>query len=95
MDPDSRQFGKQRFQLGKDPLGQVFAGRVLQAWYVVQVVVIKSLIERLENRLNLREVTDPADMRIDFAFQMNSNAERMAVQPSAFMTFWDMGEEVG
>ncbi len=95
MDANSGQFWQQRLELSKDPFGEVFAGRIFQSWNVIQVVVIESFIQGLEDRLDFGEITDPADMGIDFAFKVDSDAEGMAVQPSTFMTLWNMRQEVG
>ncbi len=52
MDANSGQFWQQRLELSKDPFGEVFAGRIFQSWNVIQVVVIESFIQGLEDRFD-------------------------------------------
>jgi hypothetical protein len=56
--------------------------------------MVQALIQRLEDRFDFREVAYPADMSVNFAFQVDRYAERMAMQSSAFMAFWYMGKEM-
>ena len=65
MNPDSAQFWQQRFELYPDPFRQIFTGRILQAWNVVEIVVVQAFIKRLENRFYLGKVPNPACMGIN------------------------------
>ena len=69
MDAYARQLRQQGFDLLPDPLGQHFAGWVFQAGDVVQVVVVELLVDRFEDRLDLRKVTNPTGIGIDFTFE--------------------------
>ena len=75
MDPDGAEFGQQGFELLPDPLGQNFTRRVFQAGNVVQIVVIQALVQRLEDRLDFREVANPAGVRVDIAAQVDGDLE--------------------
>ena len=79
MDADLRQLRQQGLDLVPDPLGDHFAGGVLQARNVVQVVVVELLEDRFEDRLDLGEVTNPAGMGIDFTFDVDGNSEGVTV----------------
>ncbi|AKT30123.1 hypothetical protein NZ708_11400 [Pseudomonas syringae pv. actinidiae ICMP 18708] len=94
MNPDSRQLRQQWLQLIPDPFRQVFAGRVLKTWDVIQVVMVKALVKRFENSFDFREVPDPACMRIDLASKMNADTKRMPVQTSTLMPLWNVGEKM-
>lgn len=80
MDADLGEFRQQRLELLPDPAAEVFAGGVFQAWNIVQIIVVELLVDRLEDRLDFREVADPAGMRIDLAFDVDGDTERVAVQ---------------
>ena len=95
MDADTGQFRKKGLELLPDPLGDDFAGRVFQTRYFVQVVMIELLVQWLEDRFDLRKIANPAGVGVDLAFNVDGNAERMAMQPSTFMPFRHMGKTVG
>lgn len=94
MDANARQFGKKRFELLPDPFGNDFAGWVFQARDVIQIIVVELFVERFEDRLDLGEVTNPAGMGVNVAFDINRYTEGVPVQASAFMAFRDVGEVV-
>ena len=95
VDANAGQFRQDRLELFPEPLGDDFAGGIFQAGNVIEVVVIQLLIERLEDLLDLGEVTDPAGVGIDLAFDVDGDAEGVAVQPSAFVPGGDVGEAMG
>jgi hypothetical protein len=95
VDPDAGQLGKERFELLPDPFGDDFAGRVIQARNIVQIVMVELLVEWLEDRFDLREIPNPAGVRVDLAFDIDGNAEGMAMQASTFMPLGHMGKAVG
>ncbi len=95
MDADLGEFRQQRLELLPDPAAEVFAGGVFQAWNIVQIIVVELLVDRLEDRLDFREVADPAGMRIDLAFDVDGDTERVAVQAPAFVAFGDVGQAMG
>jgi hypothetical protein len=55
VDADRTEFRQQWLEFGPDEFGQHFAGRVFQARNVVQIVVVQTLVQRLEDRLDLRK----------------------------------------
>lgn len=77
-----------------DPACEDFACRVLESGDVVEVVVIELLVQRLERGLEVGEVADPANGFIYLAAQMDLHAEGMAVQPSASVAGWNIGQLV-
>ena len=95
MNPDRTQLRQQRLHLVPDELGQHFTGRVFQAGNVVQVVVVQTLVQRLEDRLDFREVTDPAGMRVEVATEVQRHLERVTVQAPALVAVRDVGQAVG
>ena len=95
MNADRAEFRQQGLHFIPDEFGQDFAGRVFQAGNVVQVVVIQTLVQRLENRLDLREVADPAGVRIEVAAQVQRHFERVTVQASALVAVRDVRQAVG
>jgi hypothetical protein len=79
MDTYPRKLWQQRLQLIPDPYGKVFAGWILEAGQIVQIVMIQSFIDWLEDLLDLAEVPDPAGMGVHLAFKVNRNPERVPV----------------
>ena len=57
--------------------------------------MIQTLVQRLEDRLDFREIADPADMWVNLSLKVNRDTKRMAVQSPAFMTFGHVRQEVG
>jgi len=95
VDAYPRQLRKQWFDLLPDPLGQHFAGWVFKAGDLVQVVVIESFVDRLEDGFDFGKVANPAGIRVHFAFDMNGYLERMAMQASTFVSGRDMRQAMG
>ena len=95
VDPDAGQLGKERFELLPDPFGDNFAGGVFQTGNIVQIVMVELLVEWLEDRFDLRKIPNPAGVRVDLAFDIDGNAEGMAMQAPTFMPLGYMGEAVG
>lgn len=54
--------------------------------------MVEALVERLEDGLDLGEIANPAGIRIDIAFDIDGDAERMAMQAPALVTFRYVGE---
>lgn len=94
MNTNGGQLRQQRLQLIPDPFRQVFAGWILKAGDVIQVIMIKAFVQRFENSLDFRKVADPACVRINLASQMNADTKRMAVQTSTLVTLWYVREAV-
>jgi len=94
VNTNARELGQQWLEFLPDPLGEVFAGGVVEAGQIVQVIVIETLVERLEDGLDLGEVANPAGLWIDIAFDINGDAERVAMQASALVPGRYVGEAV-
>ena len=95
MNADLGKLRQQRLDLVPDPLSNHLAGRILQARDVVQVIVVELFIERLEDRLDLGKVADPACMRIERAGQVQCDLERVAMQAPALMPVGYVRQAVG
>lgn len=57
--------------------------------------MIKAFIERLEDRLDFREIPYPPRMRVYLACQVNAYAKGMPMQASALMAIRHVWEAVG
>ncbi|MNH24718.1 hypothetical protein D3C79_846670 [compost metagenome] len=57
--------------------------------------MVQLIIDRLEDRLDLGEVADPARVRVERAGQVQADLERVAMQTAAFVPFRDVGQAVG
>ncbi len=68
-----------------DPLGKNLAGRVLEAFDLVQVVVVEPQPERFEGLGEIREVDDPAELGVRLSLYIDPNAKRVAVQTFALV----------
>ena len=68
-----------------DPDRELLAGRILQAGNIVEAAMIDLLEDRRECRFDLGEIHHPAGMRLRFSRHMDFHAERMPVQPRAFV----------
>ena len=95
VDAYARQLRQQRFDLLPDPLGQHFAGWVFKAGDLVQVVVIESFVDRLEDGFDFGKVANPAGIGVHFAFDMNGYLERMAMEAATFVAGRNVREPMG
>ena len=78
-----------------NPSGDVLARRILQAFNLIQVVVVECLLEWCKRRLNFRKIHDPASRFRDCSFHENRDMELVAVQSSTFVSRRDVREAVG
>jgi len=81
-------------KLYPDPARKVFAGGVLKAWYVIEIVVIEALENRPKRRLNISKVHHPARFFANLTLNANPNDERMAVEPRAFVLWGHIRQPV-
>jgi len=68
-----------------DPARQNLAGRVFETLDLVQVVVVEPKPNRLAGFPDVGKVDDPAELGIRLAFDIDPNAERMAVEAFALV----------
>src|SRR5262249_9143186 len=68
-----------------DPSREDLARRVLQALYLVQVVVIEHRVDGLPERVELPEVDEPAGFRVHRTAYGQLHFERMSVETRALM----------
>lgn len=78
-----------------DPFGEVLAGGILQAGKIIQIVVVETLVERLEYRFDFGKVSDPAGMGINVAFKIDRDLEGMAMQATAFVSLGYVRKPMG
>ncbi|MNE56204.1 hypothetical protein D3C80_1510970 [compost metagenome] len=57
--------------------------------------MVETVVDRLEDRLDLAEITDPAGIGIDLALDVDRHAERMAMKTPALVALRYMGQEMG
>ena len=74
---------------------QALAGRIFQPGDVVEVVVVQTVVQRLERLLDVGEVHHPAGVRTEFARQVDLDPERMPVQARALVAFGHVRQPVG
>ena len=83
-----------RTRLVPDPPREVLAGRILQAYDLIEIVMIEALVDRLERRFHVGEIHHPAAVRIHRSAQMQLDAKGMAVQPRALVPGRHVGQAV-
>jgi hypothetical protein len=83
-----------RLDMLPDPYCQPFAGRVVEAFDVIEVMVIEAVVDWFERRLDIGEVHDPTGLRIDIATDMQFDPEGMPMQARALMPWRNMGQPV-
>ncbi|MNK68280.1 hypothetical protein D3C87_876350 [compost metagenome] len=57
--------------------------------------MVQALVQRLEDRLDFREVADPAGVRIEVAAEVKRHFERVTVQTPALVAVRDVRQAVG
>jgi len=78
-----------------DPDGDVFAGGVLQARDIVQVVVIQFFPQRPECLRDVRVIHDPSKLRIAWTLHNYFDLEAVSVEPPAFVRFGQERQQMG
>jgi hypothetical protein len=64
-DPDLGKVRQLRREAIPDPLGEHFAGRILETLDLIEVIVVELGFQRLEGRLEIPEVLDPSGVVTD------------------------------
>ena len=64
---------------------KILAGWILQTFDLVQIMMIKLIVKRLEGPGNLGEIHDPSRLLLYWSTHMNFDPEGMPMQPPAFM----------
>jgi hypothetical protein len=85
LDDDLAQSRERRKQANPKPTSKILAGRVLQTLYFVQIIVVDLLFDGLEGLLDVCEVDDPTQLRVDWTANMDADAEAVTVETSAFV----------
>ena len=94
VDLDPAQGRKARLKALPDPPGQHLGRRILEPFDVIQIVVVQSLEDRFECRLDVTEIQDPSRPLVGLAPHVDPYPVGVAVQPPAFVTFGDVGQQV-
>jgi hypothetical protein len=95
MHDDAAQKRERGLQSIPDPFGENFTRGVGQALDVVQVVVIESKDEGIDDALDIAVVDEIPLGRVDFAFDAHIESERMPVQPTALVPLGERWQLVG
>lgn len=77
-----------------DPARQVFAGRVFEPRYLIQITMIELLEQRLERATDIGEVLHPTESRIRWSGHIRLDTKRMSVQPITLVVHRQMGQSV-
>ncbi len=77
-----------------DPASQVFAGGILEANDLVQVVMIELIIQRLKNLPQFGEVHHPTAVFTNIPTDVDLNVKGMPVNAGAFVASGNMGQVV-
>src|SRR5690606_8383382 len=77
VDHDLRQLRQRRLQALPDPDREALAGRVLQPFDLVEVVVVQLPVQRLEGGLDVGVVHHPLRAGLELALDPDFDAERM------------------
>ncbi len=94
MNADPGKLWQFRLQAIPYPYSKVFAGWVFKPVDVIQIVMIKLLVDRLENGFQFREIFDPARVWVDYSRNIDGDSKRVSMQPSAFMTLRHIRQSV-
>lgn len=94
MHHDLRKLRQLRLEPLPDPDRQPFAGRVVQPVYIVEVMVVELIVDRLKCRFDVTEVHHPARVGSQLTGQMDFDTERVPVQTRALVAFGHMRESM-
>lgn len=82
----ARQQRQSRFEMVPDPAREDLAGRIVESWNVVEVVMVELFGQRRERAFDLGKVHDPAQIRVERTTHADLDAERVAVQTRALVS---------
>jgi len=94
VDDHFREQRQSRLGLAPDPASQVFAGRILETRDLVQQLVIDAIEDWLKRGAHVREIHDPAGMRIDRSFDVQLDSKGVAVQARTLVPGRHVGQSV-
>ena len=77
-----------------DPARDIFAGRILQSFDIVEIVMVQLLVDGAIGIADVGEIHDPAAALTDIALYRYLDGEGMSVQPGELMLRWDIGQTV-
>ena len=95
MNHDLFQTGAFRRQFLPEPDRQILEGRVLEAFDLVQIVVIEDLEEGPDGAGDVAKIANPATLGADRAREMHRDLERMPVQAVTFVVGRHIRQPVG
>lgn len=78
-----------------DPDREIFAGGIFQAVNIIEVVVIKLIIDRCKSSFNIAKIHYPTGLLSHGALNGNRNLKGMTMKASAFMPFWNIWQPMG
>ena len=80
--------------MSPNPARQNLAGRVLEAFNLVQIVMIQLLPNRFADIPNVGEINDPTELRIELSLYANTNPVRVPVQTLALVPVRNVRQQV-
>ena len=93
-DHDFREAGESRCEALPDPAREILTGRVLEAFDLVQIVVIQSFPNRFAGIPNVGEINDPTELRIELSLYANTDPVRVPVQTLALVPIRNVRKQV-
>lgn len=91
MDANLAELGQERLELLPDPAREDFAGRVLKARDVIQIMVVETLVQGFEGGFYIGEIPYPAGMGIDGTLDVQAYLEGMPMETTALVPGWNIG----
>jgi hypothetical protein len=94
LDFDSYELWQLVDQTLPDPHGKDFTRGIFESRDLVEVVVIKAVVQWLERRLEISEILNPTADIPDRALDHDPQLIGMAVKSSALVADWHIGQSV-
>src|SRR5688572_8585397 len=95
VDVDLGEQRQARLEPFPDPDREALRGRVVEPLDVVEAAVVERVEQRRERRLDVGEVDDPAELRVDRTLDVHVDAERMPVHARALVPCRHVRKAVG
>lgn len=92
MDDDLAQQSERWLETAPNPDRQLLAGRIFQTRHIIEAAMVDLIENRRERGFDVGEIHHPAGVRLRLARDVNFHAERMPVQPRAFVAGRNIGK---
>ena len=77
-----------------NPAREILAGWVLQAFDLIEAVMIDLLFDKREGGFDLCKIEHPAEMRVNWSFYVNLNLKAVTVHAAALVAWWYIRQPV-